>query len=54
MALYVTAIHRFVAEHADELEFQAGEKIHVLERDEAFGDGWWKVGRNPRAIPTKR
>jgi hypothetical protein len=43
MALYVTAVHTFVAEHADELEFQAGDKIEVLERDEAFGDGWWKV-----------
>lgn len=43
MTLYVTAVHTFVAEHADELEFQAGDKIEVLERDEAFGDGWWKV-----------
>lgn len=43
MASYVTAVHTFVAEHADELEFQAGDKIEVLERDEAFGDGWWKV-----------
>lgn len=45
MASYVTAVHTFVAEHADELEFQAGDKIEVLERDEAFGDGWWKVSR---------
>ncbi|BEI83227.1 hypothetical protein CcaverHIS002_0310950 [Cutaneotrichosporon cavernicola] len=47
MVLYVTAIHTFVAEHADELEFQGGDRIEVLERDEAFGDGWWK-GRNTK------
>lgn len=39
----VTAIHTFVAEHGDELEFSAGEQIEILERDDAFGDGWWKV-----------
>lgn len=43
--LVVRAVHTFVAEHADELEFQAGEDIEVLERDEAFGDGWWRVSR---------
>lgn len=43
MAVVVTAIHTFVAEHDDELEFQAGEKITVIEKDEAFGDGWWRV-----------
>lgn len=41
--LVVKAIHTFVAEHGDELEFQAGEEIVVLEKDEAFGDGWWRV-----------
>ncbi|ORY35510.1 hypothetical protein BCR39DRAFT_475488 [Naematelia encephala] len=41
----VRAVHTFVAEHGDELEFQAGEEIEVLEKDEAFGDGWWR-GRN--------
>lgn len=39
----VRAVHTFVAEHGDELEFSAGEEIEVLERDEAFGDGWWRV-----------
>jgi len=43
MALVVTAIHTFVAEHSDELEFTAGEKITIIEKDDAFGDGWWKV-----------
>jgi hypothetical protein len=44
--LVVTAIHTFVAEHSDELEFSAGEKITVVEQDDAFGDGWWKVRVN--------
>lgn len=39
----VTAVHTFVAEHGDELEFQAGETIEVIERDDGFGDGWWRV-----------
>ena len=43
MSLVVKAIHTFVAEHGDELEFQAGESITVIEKDEAFGDGWWRV-----------
>lgn len=43
MASYVTAVHTFQAEHGDELEFEAGDKIEVLERDDAFGDGWWRV-----------
>ena len=41
--LAVRAIHTFTAEHGDELEFSAGEEIVVLEKDEAFGDGWWRV-----------
>lgn len=43
MVLVVKAVHTFVAEHGDELEFQAGELIEVLEKDDAFGDGWWRV-----------
>lgn len=43
MALTVRAIHTFVAEHGDELDFHAGDDIVVLEKDEAFGDGWWRV-----------
>jgi hypothetical protein len=33
----------FVAENEDELYFGVGEKIEILERDEAYGDGWWRV-----------
>ncbi|CAG8653147.1 12224_t:CDS:2, partial [Acaulospora colombiana] len=29
----------------DEIAFVAGERIEVLERDDAYGDGWW-TGRN--------
>lgn len=43
--LVVTAVHTFIAEHGDELEFTAGEPIEVLERDDDFGDGWWRVSR---------
>lgn len=50
MALVVTAVHTFVAEHDDELEFQAGDKITVIEKDEAFGDGWWRVSPSFRTL----
>lgn len=43
----VFALHTFTAENDDELSFQHGEFLTVLERDEQFGDGWWK-GRNAR------
>jgi hypothetical protein len=43
--LIVTAVHTFVAEHGDELEFTAGEPIEVIERYDDFGDGWWRVSQ---------
>ena len=43
----VRAVHTFVAEHGDELEFSAGEEIQVLEKDDSFGDGWWRVSEVP-------
>lgn len=45
--LVVKAVHTFVAEHSDELEFEAGDEIEVLEKDDAFGDGWWRVSSLP-------
>jgi hypothetical protein len=36
-------IHNFVAEEDDEISFKAGEPIILLELDEVYGDGWWKV-----------
>ncbi|KAI8443344.1 hypothetical protein BY996DRAFT_8270594 [Phakopsora pachyrhizi] len=43
----VYAIHDFQAENPDELSFIAGESIHVTEKDDQYGDGWWQ-GRNAR------
>ncbi|GAA5894582.1 uncharacterized protein JCM6883_002144 [Sporobolomyces salmoneus] len=43
----VWALHAFEAENPDELPFEAGERIEVLERDDQYGDGWYQ-GRNPR------
>ncbi|GAA5891794.1 hypothetical protein JCM5296_001863 [Sporobolomyces johnsonii] len=43
----VWALHTFEAENEDELAFEAGERIVVLERDDQYGDGWFQ-GRNPR------
>ncbi|KAG9301187.1 hypothetical protein G9A89_012570 [Geosiphon pyriformis] len=41
----VFAIHSFEAENPDEVPFEVGEPIIVLEKDEMFGDGWWQ-GQN--------
>ncbi|GAA5835372.1 hypothetical protein JCM11251_005217 [Rhodosporidiobolus azoricus] len=43
----VYALHSFEAENDDELSFEAGERIIVLERDDQYGDGWFQ-GRNTR------
>ncbi|KAJ3874772.1 hypothetical protein F5051DRAFT_415971 [Lentinula edodes] len=42
---YVYALHDFSPENDDEVPFRAGERIEVIEKDEAYGDGWWQ-GRN--------
>lgn len=39
----VYAIHNFEAENDDELNFYIGEPIIVLQKDDGFNDGWWKV-----------
>ncbi|CAG8474119.1 3470_t:CDS:10 [Diversispora eburnea] len=38
----VYAIHPFEAENDDEIAFEFGEPITVLEKDEMYGDGWWQ------------
>ncbi|KAI9265013.1 hypothetical protein BDA99DRAFT_40656 [Phascolomyces articulosus] len=43
----VYAIHSFEAEADDEIAFNAGDSIVVLEKDEKYMDGWWQ-GRNPQ------
>jgi hypothetical protein len=43
----VYALHDFDAENPDEVSFKAGEAILVVEKDDAYGDGWWQ-GSNQR------
>jgi hypothetical protein len=45
MVDYVYALHDFLPEHEDEVSFHTGERIEVVEKDDLYGDGWWK-GRN--------
>ncbi|KAJ7754933.1 hypothetical protein DFH07DRAFT_494448 [Mycena maculata] len=45
MPEYVYALHDFLPEHEDEVTFHTGERIEVVEKDDLYGDGWWK-GRN--------
>ncbi|KAF8215872.1 hypothetical protein K438DRAFT_1914754 [Mycena galopus ATCC 62051] len=45
MAEYVYALHDFLPEHEDEVSFRTGERIEVVEKDDLYGDGWWR-GRN--------
>jgi len=40
--LIVFGKHPFIAEEDDEIEFQIGDPVLVLEKDEDFNDGWWK------------
>lgn len=39
----VYAVHNFEAENDDELTFQIGESVIVIQKDDGFNDGWWKV-----------
>ena len=43
MPEYVYAVHDFSPEHEDEIEFRAGDRIEVIEKDDMYGDGWWQV-----------
>ena len=43
MVEYVYARHDFVPENEDEIPFCAGERIEVVEKDDVYQDGWWKV-----------
>ncbi|KAG8889639.1 polar growth protein [Tulasnella sp. 332] len=36
------ALHDFTPENEDELTFQAGDEIEVVEKDDLYGDGWWQ------------
>ncbi|KAF8138820.1 hypothetical protein EV363DRAFT_1580521 [Boletus edulis] len=43
MPEYVFALHNFVPEHEDEIAFEAGQAIEVIEKDDQYNDGWWQV-----------
>ena len=43
MPEYVYALHNFVPEHEDEIAFDAGQPIEVIEKDDQYNDGWWQV-----------
>ncbi|KAH6914621.1 hypothetical protein BKA70DRAFT_1419581 [Coprinopsis sp. MPI-PUGE-AT-0042] len=56
---YVYALHDFQPENEDEVDFRAGERIEVVEKDDLYGDGWWqgrnlagKVGLFPQSYTT--
>ncbi|KAG0169455.1 polar growth protein [Apophysomyces sp. BC1034] len=38
----VYAIHNFEAENEDEINFNVGDAIVVLEKDDKYMDGWWQ------------
>ena len=43
MPEYVYALFDFAPENPDEIQFKAGERIEVVEKDDVYGDGWWQV-----------
>lgn len=47
---YVYALHEFTPENPDEVPLKVGDKIEVLERDDLYGDGWWKVSLSHIAL----
>ena len=54
MVDYVYSLHVFTPEHEDEISFRAGERIEVLERDDAYSDGWWQVSPPSSPCPPPR
>lgn len=44
----VYATHNFNAENEDEISLRAGEVVIVLEKDEGYQDGWWRVKNRDR------
>ncbi|ORY93998.1 hypothetical protein BCR43DRAFT_461404 [Syncephalastrum racemosum] len=43
----VHVTHEFTAENEDEISLHVGDRVTVLEKDEAYHDGWWR-GRTDR------
>lgn len=47
----VLVTHNFDAKQNDEISIRAGETIQVIEKDDAFLDGWWRVsGSEPTIV----
>lgn len=46
----VLVTHNFDAKENDEISIRAGETIQVIEKDEAFLDGWWRVSGSALTI----
>lgn len=42
MPEYVYALFEFAPENPDEINFKAGDRIEVVEKDDVYGDGWWQ------------
>lgn len=52
MPEYVYALHDFVPEHEDEIAFEAGQHIEVIEKDDQYSDGWWQVSSPSTSPPS--
>lgn len=50
MPEYVYALHNFAPEHEDEIAFEAGQPIEVVEKDDQYNDGWWQVSTPPALL----
>lgn len=50
MPEYVYALHNFVPDHEDEIAFEAGQPIEVVEKDDQYNDGWWQVSTPPTTL----
>ena len=64
MPEYVYALHNFAPEHEDEIAFEVGQPIEVIEKDDLYQDGWWQVSllsspthvhhtRGPQSDPSR-
>lgn len=54
MPEYVYALHNFVPEHEDEIAFEAGQPIEVVEKDDRYDDGWWQVSTLPTVLSISK
>lgn len=52
MPEYIYALFDFAPENPDEINFKAGDRIEVVEKDDVYGDGWWQVSPPRSAEPS--